>query len=169
MTDDRRTDSRCREIVQVALAHLVAHHADPRLTREQIADAAHVSVRQLSRAFAQAGIGTVASVLADLRLRTAADLLARTTMTVSEVATRAGFGGVHALRRHCRNVLGCSPTALRLARHDQPWPGQRGAEGFPDPPPSPRIPRDPLCGSDRLSPTRDQGVKSCPELVAQPR
>ncbi len=48
-----------------------------------------------------------------VRLRKARELLRRTRLPISEVATRSGFGTTRSLQRAARKILGCSPREYR--------------------------------------------------------
>ncbi|MGY1607290.1 MULTISPECIES: AraC-like ligand-binding domain-containing protein [unclassified Geodermatophilus] len=102
------------------LAHLAAHHTDPRLCADGVAAACHLSRRSLFRLFEcePEGLG---DVLRRLRV-TAAQRLLRTapTLPLATVAVRSGFGGEASFHRAFRAVTGTTPAAYRRAVTGRP-------------------------------------------------
>ncbi|MGW6454962.1 GlxA family transcriptional regulator [Streptomyces sp. NPDC055078] len=95
-----------------ARAYALAHLGEP-LTLEDLARAASMSVRTLSRRFLQETGATPMRWLADQRLQHARRLLERSDDPVDRIAARAGFGTGTAMRQQFREALGVSPRAYR--------------------------------------------------------
>ncbi|WP_396652497.1 helix-turn-helix domain-containing protein [Microbacterium sp. ISL-103] len=75
----------------------------------------YVSRRQLDRAFG--GGPSVAEALARRRLRQVVAIAAHNpTISMSEIATRCGYGTYETFRAQCHKYLRCSPRDARRAR-----------------------------------------------------
>lgn len=85
---------------------------DPELSVERVAEAIHVSSRQLNRIFRTHGTSVGAYILRQ-RLHRAAELLTSTDLSVQEVAHACGFGSSSHFSRSFAAAYRCSPTALR--------------------------------------------------------
>lgn len=84
-----------------------------RLSVEDLAEAAHLSPRQFSRAF-QAETGqTPAKAVENLRLEAARALMEDTNHTIDVVAQQAGFGDRNRMRRAFLRAYGQSPQMIR--------------------------------------------------------
>jgi AraC-like DNA-binding protein len=97
---------------------------------EALARAANVTPGYLCRRFrAEIGASPVATV--DLaRLSNAAELLARTDMTVSEIARAVGFGDQFHFSRRFKATFGLSPRAYRATDPGPPVLGASDAEAI---------------------------------------
>ena len=101
------------------LEWMESHLAEP-LTLDDIAGAAHVSVRTLSRRFrAQLGV-TPLQWLTAVRLRSARSLLETTEHPIETIAARTGLGSAANFRARFATDLGTSPTAYRRSFGDHP-------------------------------------------------
>ncbi|MGA1838004.1 helix-turn-helix domain-containing protein [Herbiconiux sp. 11R-BC] len=102
-----------------AVAHIAANRADPALSSERIARALRISVRQLQRAFEEAGT-TVGAEVRRQRLDAAVRMLTDESfdaLAVSEIAARAGFRNDAELRRALAACTGgATPSRLRTQR-----------------------------------------------------
>jgi transcriptional regulator GlxA family with amidase domain len=97
-----------RELQSFIVEHPAAELHVPALARR-----AAMSVRHFARVFrAQVGLGPAAYV-ERVRAETARRLLETTSLSVAEVATRAGFGTPEALRRTLGRRVGLSPREYR--------------------------------------------------------
>ena len=84
-----------------------------RLSVEELADVAHLSPRQFSRAF-QAETGqTPAKAVENLRLEGARALLEDTNHTIDVVAQQTGFGDRNRMRRAFLRTYGAPPQVIR--------------------------------------------------------
>lgn len=93
-------------------------YSDPNLTVSDIAAAVGISVRQLSRAFAEQGSG-VAAYLRTRRIELAQSVLADPryqAMSMAEVAARCGFSSQSAFSRAFRDGVGSTPLQWRRSR-----------------------------------------------------
>lgn len=98
-----------------AQAHIETDLAAP-LTVARIARAAGISERGLHRLF-RAGLGTTPhGYLARRRAERAQDLLARTSLSIAEIAHLTGHADQSALTRAMRRQLGVTPGACRRDR-----------------------------------------------------
>lgn len=101
------------------------HHADPRLTVEDVAREFMVSRRHLETQFARLGSGP-AAYLRRVRLRHAARLLATGRRgQVGAIALASGFSDVNTFLRAFRRQYGATPDEWR--RDEQRRPGTGGA------------------------------------------
>jgi len=98
--------------VKRALAWILAQYGKP-FTRARLAQAAGVNEDHLSRLFhRELGIG-IWDFLNRFRMRKARELLAATSLTVSEVADRVGFTDPSYFCRVFRKLCGTTPQAYR--------------------------------------------------------
>jgi AraC family transcriptional regulator of arabinose operon len=101
------------EPVARARGYLHDHVADPAVSLEQVARAAHVNPAHLVRRFrAELGV-TPMAYLWQRRVATGVDLLANTGLPVGEIAARTGFKSVYHFSRRVKEHSGVSPTELR--------------------------------------------------------
>ncbi|MGD8193192.1 helix-turn-helix domain-containing protein [Herbiconiux sp. P18] len=101
-----------------AIAHIAASRDDRSLSPHQIARGLRISVRQLQRAFEEAG-STVVAEIRRQRLEAATALLVDETcdrLSIAEIATLAGFRNDAELRRALASNRGATPTELRSGR-----------------------------------------------------
>ncbi len=97
------------------MAHLAAHHADPRISADAVAEACHLSRRSLFRLFEAEPEG-LGEVLRRLRVTTAQRLLrSQPALPLAAVAGRCGFAGEASFHRAFRAVTGTTPAAYRRA------------------------------------------------------
>jgi transcriptional regulator GlxA family with amidase domain len=98
--------------IQTVLAHAQRNLAG-RLSVEDLAEVAHLSPRQFSRAF-QAETGqTPARAVENLRLERARALLEDTRHTIDDIAQQTGFGDRNRMRRAFLRAYGQSPRMVR--------------------------------------------------------
>lgn len=102
--------SRLAPVLNWALEHL-----DQSISLDDLARAAHVSVRTVGRQFRDQ-LGTTASRwLTEQRVRRAQELLERTSFTVAQVAAMSGFESASTLRSNFSRIVGTSPRDYRRA------------------------------------------------------
>lgn len=80
---------------------------------ERLADAAGMSVRSLTRAFARSLQISPAAFVARARVDAARRMLVESTAPIETVAQRCGFGSLRALDRAFQRALSISPSAFR--------------------------------------------------------
>lgn len=103
-TDDRS--------IKRMLYYIAAHYGE-KLTLQEIAGAAFMSVRACGRCF-QEQLGTTPfTYLADFRMQKACELLELTDMPVGEVALMCGFGSNSHFGLQFQKKMGMSPTQYR--------------------------------------------------------
>lgn len=98
-----------------AIAHIQGHLHDPGLDAQQIADAAGLSTRQLSRVLAAVGTSVPRAILA-ARLEAAVQLLGdpqHAHRSMAEIAQEVGFSSPAQFSRSCRDRYGAPPLQLR--------------------------------------------------------
>jgi AraC family transcriptional activator FtrA len=83
------------------------------ITVEQLAKEAHMSMRTLSRRFAETTGTSPLDWITVLRVRRAKDLLETTTLSVEEIAEQCGFRTAAVLRHHFRTRVKLSPNVYR--------------------------------------------------------
>ena len=90
-----------------------AHLCPAQLGVGDLADVAHLSPRQFSRAFLTETGQTPAKAVENLRLEGARALLEDTNHAINVVANQTGFGDRNRMRRAFLRAYGQSPQALR--------------------------------------------------------
>ncbi|WP_067463463.1 GlxA family transcriptional regulator [Actinomadura macra] len=100
--------------LQPTLAWLEANLHHP-LTLDDLARHARVSVRTLTRRFAEQAGTTPQRWVSRARLRRAQQLLESTDLPVERVAAESGFGSPVTLRAHFARHVGASPQSYRAA------------------------------------------------------
>lgn len=88
-------------------------HLHEEIGPAELAAAAHVSVRTLSRRFHDSLGATPAEWITEQRVRRCQELLETTTFPVTQVAAMAGFSSPSTMRAHFTRVVGTSPNAYR--------------------------------------------------------
>ncbi|MFC9965840.1 GlxA family transcriptional regulator [Nocardia ignorata] len=107
--EDESTTSRARA--------WALNHLDRPLTLRVLAERAAMSPRTFTRRFRRETGMSPGAWLAGQRLIRARQLLEQTTLTVDQIAERAGFGTGASLRQHFARALGTSPSAYRATFH----------------------------------------------------
>ena len=98
--------------IKVALAYAQKHLAT-QLGVDELAAAAHLSVRHFSRIFrAETGLSP-AKVVQGLRLQAARVLLEQSRQAIGIIAAETGFGDQERMRRAFVRAFGQSPQSLR--------------------------------------------------------
>jgi transcriptional regulator GlxA family with amidase domain len=111
---DAKTDR-----IQNALAYARSHlHAS--LSVEELADAAHLSPRQFSRAFRAETGQSPAKAVEQLRVEAARLLLEQSSLPVEVVANETGFADRERMRRAFLRAFGQPPQAMRRGAHAAP-------------------------------------------------
>jgi transcriptional regulator GlxA family with amidase domain len=112
-----RVDGGLGALLSWAVARL-----DEPLTVSDLARAARVSERTLTRQFRAATGTTPLRWLLTQRVHRAQELLETTDLGVDQVAARTGLGTAATLRRHFHRALGVPPDAYRRAFHARSRP-----------------------------------------------
>ena len=102
-------------IFEDAVEILEAEYSRPP-TIEEVARRVATSPRQLQRVFEE--VGGYRAYLRRIRLSRAAALLARTDLTVTEVAARVGYGELSQFSKAFRRAYGLSPSQMSRAAVD---------------------------------------------------
>ena len=121
-------------LVRGVLAH-IRTHLDGDLSAAGLARAAGVSTRHLHRlCLAHTGDGP-SHLVRRARAEAAADLLESTALSVTEVASRCGFGSAETLRQVFVEYYGTPPSRFRAvhrgSRHQNQAPGRHLSEHSP--------------------------------------
>ena len=87
------------------------------LSLDEIARRIASSRRQLQRAYSEIGNTTFRDHLTEVRMRRAAELLARNSVTVREVARRVGYRQPAQFAKAFRRTLGVAPSDYRMQLH----------------------------------------------------
>ena len=106
-----RMAGRNRHLAEAIL--LMERHLEDPLSVDQIAGAAGLSARQLTRLFHSHLGRSTGQFYLDLRIDRAASLLRQTGMSVSEVAVGCGFLSASHLGRHLKRRHGATPGQWR--------------------------------------------------------
>ncbi|MCE0742578.1 GlxA family transcriptional regulator [Acetobacter sicerae] len=99
---------------------LIERESDRPLRIEEIAGAAHLSVRQLERIFRRHAGVTPAAYLVGVRLERARRLLRQTTMSVTDIGTACGFVSSSHFSSAYRSRFGCPPRDERRRKEGSP-------------------------------------------------
>jgi transcriptional regulator GlxA family with amidase domain len=98
--------------IQTALAYARQNLRAP-LTVEELAEAAHLSPRQFSRAFRSETGQSPAKAVEHLRLEAARVMVEQSRHTMDEVASETGFADIERMRRAFLRAYGQPPQAMR--------------------------------------------------------
>jgi AraC family transcriptional regulator, regulatory protein of adaptative response / methylphosphotriester-DNA alkyltransferase methyltransferase len=109
----RPTTAERRRALYEEAAQLIRNDYARPLSLELVARRVAASRRQLQRAFAEAGQTSFRSYLEQVRMARAAELLARGSTPVSEVARAVGYRKPAQFSRAFRRHHGAPPSALR--------------------------------------------------------
>jgi transcriptional regulator GlxA family with amidase domain len=107
-TFGRETGQRLASVLELVAAWPAGDHS-----AAAMADRLGVTVRHLSRLFAQQTGVTPARYVERVRVAAAAVLLTATRLRLAEVAAQAGFGSAETMRRAFLRTVGVTPGAYR--------------------------------------------------------
>jgi AraC family transcriptional regulator of adaptative response / methylphosphotriester-DNA alkyltransferase methyltransferase len=116
MSQQRSSTIRLRTSLFEEAAAIVGQEYDRDLALDEIARRVASSRRQLQRAYAEIGHTTFRTHLTGVRMDAAAELLARGTLTVREVAHRVGYRQPAQFAKAFRRHHGVSPSSYRARR-----------------------------------------------------
>lgn len=88
-------------------------HLHEEIGPDELARAAHVSVRTLSRRFRDSLGTTPAEWILEQRVRRCQELLETTTFPLTQVTAMAGFSSASTMRAHFTRLVGTSPSGYR--------------------------------------------------------
>jgi AraC family transcriptional regulator, regulatory protein of adaptative response / methylphosphotriester-DNA alkyltransferase methyltransferase len=117
------TAQRRRALYQEAVEIIEREYADD-LELDAVARRLATSRRQLQRAFAEAGRTSFRTLLAEVRMRRAHELLREGTLPVREVAARVGYRQAAQFAKTFRRHHGRTPSSIR--REGAPPSGDHG-------------------------------------------
>jgi len=100
--------------IQDALSYAKSHLREP-LTVEQLADVAHLSPRQFSRAFRDETRQSPAKAIEALRVEAAREMLEAGRHSMEAVAEETGFADTERMRRAFLRAFGQPPQAIKRA------------------------------------------------------
>lgn len=109
-----------REMIE-RLEAFMRHHLHEPLTRQQLADAVHLSPSHLARVFRSATGQTLHQRLSELRLQRARELLLESTMAITQIAQEAGFQSFSHFTSTFKADVGVTPSKFRLSRGYTFW------------------------------------------------
>ncbi|WP_120495566.1 GlxA family transcriptional regulator [Kiloniella sp. EL199] len=98
---------------------LMEDNLEEPMSRQELADTANVSVRQLERLFGKYLQSSPSLFYLQLRLERASYFLRQTAMPVSEIAVACGFISFSHFSRSYRKQFGCSPSEERVPEHER--------------------------------------------------
>src|SRR5947208_14402373 len=116
MPQQRSSTVRLRTSLFEEAVAIVSEEYERDLALDEIARRVASSRRQLQRAYAEIGHTTFRSHLTAVRMDAAAELLARGTLTVREVAQRVGYRQPAQFAKAFRRRHGASPSTYRSRR-----------------------------------------------------
>ena len=91
----------------------ITEHAHEELTRDSVADIVHMSGSGFSRFFKSHTGMTFQEFVSDIRISRACELLASTSMSVTEIALECGFGEMTTFNRTFRRFRDTTPSRYR--------------------------------------------------------
>jgi transcriptional regulator GlxA family with amidase domain len=106
----------------LAAVHKMEENLETPLEREDVAEAVHVSTRQLERLFRKHLNSTPRKYYFRLRIQRARTLLRQTSMSVLDVAVACGFNSASHFSACYRDFFGHSPRQERASRIDMVRP-----------------------------------------------
>lgn len=110
--ETRSAETETSARMRTMLAFLEAHFTEP-ITPADLADAAHISVRECFRCFNRVVGTSPAAYLLRRRVSYAAALLRETDLSVTEIGFRAGFHSPSYFSKRFRGQMGCTPQEFR--------------------------------------------------------
>ena len=116
MPQQRSSTVRLRTSLFEEAVAIVSEEYERDLALDEIARRVASSRRQLQRAYAEIGHTTFRSHLTAVRMDAAAELLARGSLTVREVAQRVGYRQPAQFAKAFRRHHGASPSTYRSRR-----------------------------------------------------
>lgn len=96
-----------------AMSVIDGRFSDAHLSVSTIAQELGVSTEHLCRLLKRQTGHTFVTLLRGVRVRTACELLGETTLSMKEIADRAGFGNASRFARDFKKVCGCAPSEYR--------------------------------------------------------
>jgi len=105
-----------------ATAAIEEMHDNPGTKSGEIARAINVSLRQLDRLFAERGTSTAKQITV-VRVGHARRLMADSSLSISEIAYRCGFGSADTMTRQFKSLFGATPQVVRETIHSAAGPG----------------------------------------------
>ncbi|WP_372996781.1 helix-turn-helix transcriptional regulator [Marinobacter sp.] len=114
ITDGQPFTSNRNSISPDAVRHFILRNLHKKITVEDMAGEACLSVSRFHEVFREAAGITPHQFLLQTRLDQAANLLATTTLTVSEISYRTGFSSQSALTNALRKYKGTTPSRLQV-------------------------------------------------------
>lgn len=97
------------------LSYIQMHYTS-RIALSDLSDRFHLSPKYLSRFFKENFHITISDYVSHLRMTQAKELLANSTLSITEVAAQCGFSGVSFFIRQFTRENGCSPGKWRKLR-----------------------------------------------------
>lgn len=100
------------ERIKRMLLYIQQHYRE-KLSLEQIASSANISIRECLRCFQQNLNTTPFTYLSEYRIRQASDELKNTSRAVTDIACSCGFSGTSYFGKTFRKFMNCSPSEYR--------------------------------------------------------
>jgi len=99
-----------------AICEYIREHCHQELSREDVAQALHITPRHISRLFAEHTDQRFGDFVKNVRLDRAAELLRDPALTVAQVTYRCGFSSPELFSRTFKQVHGQPPGRWRNSR-----------------------------------------------------
>jgi transcriptional regulator GlxA family with amidase domain len=112
LTDTGRPARNCRTSRKARATYAKENLASP-LSVEQLAEVAHLSPRQFSRAFRAETRQSPAKAIENLRLEAARLMMERSRHTIDQIAADTGFSDRRRMREAFLRAFGQPPQAIR--------------------------------------------------------
>ena len=103
-------------VLRRASAAIDELHDNPETKSREIARAINVSLRQLDRLFAERGTSTAKQITV-VRVGHARRLMTESSLSISEIAYRCGFGSADTMTRQFKSLFGATPQVVRETMH----------------------------------------------------
>ncbi len=95
------------------LIEYIEHHFASEITQPMLCEQLHVSPQHLCRMFRECLNTRPMAYVTQVRLRHACELLAHSSLTISEISERVGFHNLNYFRKEFKRYTGSTPTSYR--------------------------------------------------------
>ena len=112
ITDEGARSQMTLRVIRSACAY-IARNCDRNLTQQEVADYAGFSYYHFSRLFKEYTSSSFSEYLARQRINRAVQQLGTTSVSITEIAYRAGFQSISSFNRVFRSYMHCSPREYR--------------------------------------------------------
>ena len=116
--NEKQTRGRTDDLIKMLMVYVHENYQHP-ISIEQLADSAHVSKRVCFRIFRDNLHMTPVEYIREYRLQKACQMLAKTNVSITEIASGCGLGSSSYFGKTFRERFGCTPAAYRKEWHNR--------------------------------------------------